>query len=167
MQIVREFDMPAVIEGDAESPPTQRGMAITTRAEALQLLIQLRADLPSSSAGQRRGRGGGRRDSHRWVPPDTVTFELYDGETWQRVEALDCGIPGVRVMDLPEFVGNGPTIVRLTTPDSGIVLVTGDVMWHDKKAGTAGLQFTFQNDEDREAWFEGLVEALLSRHAMN
>ncbi|MBC8136721.1 MAG: hypothetical protein H8F28_12605 [Fibrella sp.] len=167
MQIVQELDIPTAIEGVQIPSATERKTAITSREDAVRLLNQLRANLPESHTNRRRGKGGGRRDSRRWTPPSSVTFEIYDGETWHFVEALDCGIPGVRVTRLPAFVGENPAVMRLTTPDSGVVLVTGDVMWKDSRAGTAGIQFTFQNDEDREAWFEGLVEALLSRHAMD
>ncbi|MBC7807427.1 MAG: PilZ domain-containing protein [Akkermansiaceae bacterium] len=165
MQIVQDLDTSLPVSG-VKQIPMARQTAMTTREEATRLLVELQATLPPPVAS-RHGKGGGRRDSRRWIPPETVTIEVYDGELWHALEALDCGIPGVRVMDLPGFVGDGPAVVRLTTPDSGVVLVTGDVMWHDREAGTAGLHFTFQNDEDREAWFGGLVEALLSRHAMD
>lgn len=166
MQIVDDFELPVGIQGGEVPPVRQRGGVVTTREEAISLLGPLSAAL-ALTRRKRTGKGGGRRDSRRWTPPEKVTFEIYDGATWHPVEALDCGIPGVRVADLPGFVGEGPALLRLTTPDSGAVLVTGDVMWQDPSAGTAGLRFTFQNDEDREAWFEGLVEALLSRHAMD
>lgn len=141
--------------------------AVLERQEAaLQLLEQLRADMPMTRR-RRRGVGGGRRDFRRWPTPDTVTVDLHDGRQWHRVETLDCGVPGVRVIGLPAFVGEGPAVARLTTPEGGVVLVLADVMWRDAKAGTAGLFFEFQTDSDREAWSEGIIEALLSRHALN
>ncbi len=137
----------------------------SNQSHALRQLKSLRAKLPVHDAQDHKGRGGGRRDYRRWLTPDLVTVELYDDAVWHPVETLDCGIPGVRVIGLPAFVGNGPAVVRLTTPTCS-VLVLGNVMWSDKRAGTAGLYFEFNSDHDREAWFEGLVEALLSSHAL-
>ncbi len=168
MQIVKE----SVMSPDTEETPgiatVDAVPAIVTREDAVRMLSRLRATLPSPSPPLRRdGGGNGRRESPRWVPPDTVTIDVYDGDVWHAVEVLDCGIPGVRVMDLPGSVGAGPAVMRLTTPRGGTVLVVGNVIWRDTVTGSTGLQFTFQTDEDREAWFEGLVVALLSRHAMD
>jgi len=142
--------------------------AILGRQEqALRLLEQLRADLPLNSKRRRKGVGGGRRDFRRWPTPETVSIEIHDSRHWHLLDSLDCGVPGVRVAALPSWVGDGPVVVRVTTPDSGPVLALGDIMWRDKKTRTAGIFFEFQTEDDREAWGEGLIEALLSRHALN
>lgn len=167
MQIVQEFDMPPLVEGVDAPAPQPADAVIFTRDDVSRVLGELRAGVPPRPTGQFRGKGGGRRDARRWIPPDTIEFEIYDGEGWHRLHALDCGVPGARVTNLPVFVKEGFVALRLTIPEDGVVLVAGEIMWLDAKAGIAGIQFTFENNEDREAWFEGLVEALLSRHAMN
>ena len=135
------------------------------RDRASLLLERLRVDTPLSP---RRNRilGGGRREFRRWPTPDGVMLELHDGSVWHPVDVLDCGVPGVRVAGLPAFVGDGPGVIRLTTPDEGAILVLADVMWRDPIAETAGLFFEFDDEEDREAWYEGLIGALLARHAL-
>jgi len=39
------------------------------------------------------------------------------------------------------------------------------VMWRDKQ-GKAGIRFEFTDNEERDQWSGGLIDALLARHAL-
>lgn len=132
--------------------------------EALALLGRLRAAEPF-----RRPRpdtlGPRRREFRRWPIPEGVSLELHDQEQWQRAPVLDMGVGGARLAGLPEFA-DGPTPGRLKAPSSQAVLVLCDVMWKDTD-GRAGLRFEFLDEDERESWSGGLIDALLARHAVS
>ena len=138
-----------------------------TIESAKPLLARLRGELPGLARQSRRGLGGRRRDFRRWTPPDGVTVEIYDNEKWREVMILDCGAGGVRIVEPLLFVAVRHIVVRLCTPDTGTVLVIAEIVWRNEKAKTAGLHFLWDAEDDRTVWHEGLVEALLSRHALS
>lgn len=132
--------------------------------EALALLERLRAAEPfrrpkADTAGARR------REFRRWPTPEGVLLELHDGAAWQVAPVMDMGVGGARLESLPAFA-DGPTPGRLKAPSVQNVLVLCDVMWKDKD-GRAGLRFEFRDEDERENWSGGLIDALLARHAVS
>ncbi len=129
------------------------------------LLERLRAEEPFLPP-QGEHTGGGRRDFRRWPTPEGVTLELHDGLRWHKTDCIDLGIGGARLSRLPSWV-KGPAPARLKAPAMASVLVLADVMWHDAPAGQAGLRFEFYDEEERDQWSGGLIDALLARHALD
>ena len=132
--------------------------------EAMVLLERLRAEEPFLPPRREPG-GDGRRDFRRWPTPEGVALELHDGEQWHPTEIVDMGLGGVCVHRLPSWV-KGPVPARLKAPGISAVLTLADVMWRDKGADKAGLRFEFLDEEDREQWSGGLIDALLARYAV-
>jgi hypothetical protein len=134
--------------------------------EAMALLERLRVEEPLQPAHVDH-MGGGRRDFRRWPPPEGVTLEMHDGLRWHRAECTDMGVGGARVNRLP-FTVKGPVPARLKAPGIATVLVLSDVMWREGGGNDvkAGLRFEFQDDEERDQWSGGLIDALLARHAL-
>lgn len=133
--------------------------------EALALLERLRANEPFAPASAEH-EGGGRRDFRRWPAPPGVTLEMHDGLDWHAADCQDMGVGGARLNSLPSWV-KGPAPARLKAPGNQPVLVLADVMWRDGQAGSAGLRFEFQDDEERDQWSGALIDALLARHALS
>lgn len=132
--------------------------------EALALLQRLRAEEPFVRPSSDR-KGARRREYRRWPLPEGVSLELHDGESWQSAPVQDMGVGGTRLSHLPVFA-DGPTPGRLKTPSSQTVIVLCDVMWKDSD-GRAGLRFEFLDEDERENWSGGLIDALLVRHAVS
>lgn len=109
--------------------------------------------------------GARQREFRRWPVPEGVSLELHDREGWQPADVLDMGVGGARLYTLPEFA-DGPTPARLKSPSSQAVLVLCDVMWKDAD-GRAGIRFEFRDEDERENWSGGLIDALLARHAVS
>ena len=171
-QTMPVFIPPAALDGTPApdgTPPLTAG-----RAAALRRLAELRAALPPAERRSRAGTGGSRRESRRWALPDTVTIAQYEAGQWHPVEVLDCGIEGVRILQVPGArhesqsvpPGEDALVLRLVTPDGGTVLALGTVRWRDTHAAMMGVQFEFQTDDDYDAWRDGLLEALLARHGL-
>lgn len=133
--------------------------------EAMALLERLRSEEPYAPPKSEHGTGGGRRDFRRWPAPEGVTLEVHDGLKWHGTDCTDIGVGGVRIENAPAWL-EGPLPARLKAPDIGAILVLADVMWRDKGKKTAGLRFEFQDNEERELWSGGLIDALLARHAL-
>ena len=137
--------------------------ALRRQDEALSLLARLREEEP-----YRRPRidteGKRRREFRRWPTPDGVEIELHDGARWRRLACADMGIGGAR-MPWPVDL-QAPIPARLTTPSSPAALVLVDIMWRDSKSADAGIRFEFQDEDERDAWSGGLIDALLARHAV-
>jgi hypothetical protein len=131
--------------------------------EALALLGRLRVEEPYLKPPT--DRKGGKREFRRWPIPEGVLLEMHDGERWQRADCMDIGVGGARLSRLPGFV-DGPVPARLTAPRAQSVLVLADTMWKEGNAGRAGIRFEFQDDDERETWSGGLIDALLARHAV-
>jgi len=133
--------------------------------EAMQLLERLRAEEP---LGGRRGSGTdqeGRRDFRRWPTPEGVTLEFHDGLKYHRADVDDIGVGGARLHTLPGWL-KGPAAARLKALSMACgALVLADVMWRDKQGG-AGVRFEFLDNEDRDLWAGGLIDALLARYAL-
>jgi len=132
--------------------------------EALALLERLRIAEPASASSETHS-GGGRRDFRRWPAPEGVTVEFHSGEGWQAADASDLGIGGVRITTVPSWL-NGPVPIRLKGATSLAILALGDLMWRDGKTGAAGVQFEFQDPEERDQWTSILIDALLARYAL-
>ena len=97
--------------------------------------------------------------------PDGVTIEFHNGEKWQKVSCVDMGIGGAR-LHWPKGI-EAPVPARLKTPSSPAVLALVDIMWRDAKSDLTGIRFEFQDEEERDAWSGGLIDALLARHAVS
>jgi hypothetical protein len=138
--------------------------ALRRQDEAMALLERLRSEEPFAAAGGDHV-GGGRRDFRRWPTPEGVSIELHDGLSWQPADIVDLGVGGARLRHLPSWM-EGPAPARLRTPSSPSVLVLCDVMWRDTNE-KAGVRFEFLDEEEREQWSGGLIDALLARHALN
>lgn len=131
--------------------------------EALALLDRLRSLEPLVQP-KTAPIGGGRRDFRRWPLPPGVALELHDGERWRAMTVTDLGVGGVRLHSVPGWV-EGPLPARLTTPTTPPTLVLADIMWRDGK-DKLGLRFEFTDNEERDLWSGGLIDALLARHAV-
>lgn len=138
--------------------------ALHLQDQAIMLLERLRAEEPFLDDPDAHT-GGGRRDFRRWPTPDGVTLEMHDGLRWHMADCLDMGIGGARLNSLPDWV-EGPVPVRLRALATPSVLVLADMMWRDKESGKAGLRFEFSDEEERDQWSGGLIDALLARHAI-
>lgn len=132
--------------------------------EAMALLERLRLDEPVLPVRDSLT-GGGRRDFRRWPTPEGVTIELHDGERWHPIPCADMGIGGARLNMLPAWV-KGPVPARLKAPGIFSVLVLADVMWRESNEGKAGMRFDFVDNEERDQWSGGLIDALLARYAL-
>ena len=132
--------------------------------EALALLARLRSEEPYrkpklDSQGQKR------REFRRWPMPEGVSIEFHDGSSWKTVGCQDMGIGGARLF-WPKGI-EAPCPARLSTPTTPTVLVLVDVMWRDTKSELVGIRYEFQDEDEREAWSGGLIDALLVRHAVS
>lgn len=132
--------------------------------DAMALLERLRIEEPSIPKMPEH-LGGGRRQFRRWPMPPGVTIELHDGNGWQPVNCSDMGIGGARLDNPPHWI-NGPTPARLKAPNVQAILVLSDVVWRDAESSTAGLSFDFLDQEERDLWAAALIDALLSRYAL-
>ena len=133
--------------------------------EAMALLERLRSEEPLLTMRSSPDRDG-RRDFRRWPTPQGVTLELHDGTKWHSADVADMGIGGARLNSLPAWM-KGPAPARLKAPGMTFaVLVLADVMWRDKQAGGAGVRYEFFDNEDRDQWAGGLIDALLARFAV-
>jgi hypothetical protein len=94
-----------------------------------------------------------------------VSLELHDSAGWKPADVMDMGVGGARLNKLPSFA-DGPTPARLKSPSSQAVLVLCDVMWKDND-GRAGIRFEFRDEDERDNWSGGLIDALLARHAVS
>ena len=132
--------------------------------EAMALLERLRTAEPfrRPRADQQ---GAKRREFRRWPLPQGVSLELHDSAGWKPADVMDMGVGGARLNKLPIFA-DGPTPARLKSPSSQAVLVLCDVMWKDKD-GRAGIRFEFRDEDERDNWSGGLIDALLTRHAVS
>jgi hypothetical protein len=144
--------------------PDDVAAILARQDEALALLARLRAAEPHvrprlDTVGEKR------REFRRWPTPDGVTLEFHDGEKWRKVQCADMGIGGAR-LHWPEGV-LAPVPARLKTPATAAVLALVDVMWRDSKTNLTGVRFEFQDEEERDSWSGGLVDALLARHAVS
>jgi PilZ domain len=132
--------------------------------EAMGLLERLRLSEPF-----RRPKtdqlGARRREFRRWPLPEGTSLELHNSQGWELADVMDMGVGGARLNTLPKFA-DGPTPARLKSPTSQAVLVLCDVMWKDKD-GRAGIRFEFRDEDERENWSGGLIDALLARHAVS
>lgn len=139
--------------------------ALRLQDEALILLDRLRA---SSTFRRKRTDHGDqkRRNFRRWPVPPGVVVELHDGNAWHGVTVLDLGVGGVRVDQLPGWM-KGPTPCRLSTPSVEGIIVLSDIMWRTGPQAGAGIRFEFDDPEEREAWQDGLIDALLATHAVD
>jgi hypothetical protein len=155
--MAEQHDDPGALDADVEE-------ALRLQDEALALLERLRAEEPYHDTGHLDHLGGGRRDFRRWPPPEGVTLELHDGLDWHQADVLDLAVGGARLNHLPEWM-KGPAPARLKAPAMPAVLVLVDVMWRDKQ-GRAGIRFEFTDNEERDLWSGGLIDALLARHAL-
>lgn len=138
--------------------------ALRRQDEALALLEQLRA---VSRHRRRRSdqSGGRRRQFRRWPAPEGITVELYNGSAWEPVPVIDIGVGGIRSSRLPEWM-LGPAPCRLSSPTVEGIVVLCDVMWKTGNHGEAGLRFEFDDNDERELWTEGLIDALLARFSV-
>jgi hypothetical protein len=144
--------------------PADVAAALARQDEALALLARLRAAEPYArplldTTGEKR------REFRRWPLPEGVSVEFHDGETWQKVRCADMGIGGAR-LHWPKGIA-APVPARLKTPAAPAVLTLVDIMWRDAKSDLAGVRFEFQDEEERDAWAGGLIDALLARHAVS
>ncbi len=122
--------------------------------EAMQLLGRRRAEEPL----------GGDRDFRRWPTPQGVTLDFHDSLRCHRADVDNSG-GGARLHTLPAWLKR-PAAARLKAPSMGCgALVLADVMWRDKQGG-AGVRFEFLDNEDRDLWAGGLIDALLARYAL-
>lgn len=151
-------------EGEEIEIPEDVEAILRRQDEALALLDRLRNEEPFRRP-HADSQGARRREFRRWPMPEGVSLELYDGESWQRAPVLDMGVGGARLVSLPLFA-DGPTPGRLKSPSSESILVLCDVMWKDSD-GHAGLRFEFRDEDERESWSGGLIDALLARHALS
>jgi len=139
--------------------------ALRLQDEALVLLERLRA--ASTFRRHRTDHGDQkRRNFRRWPIPPGVAIELHDGNAWQAVHVLDLGVGGARVDRLPDWM-RGPAPCRLNTPSVDGIVVLADIMWRTGPQAGAGIRFEFDDAEEREAWQDGLIDALLATHAVN
>lgn len=145
--------------------PEEVEQALLRQDQALMLLARLRAAEPYLRPA-RDASGSRRREFRRWPLPEGVQIELHDGQRWRRAECLDLGPGGARLLSLPAWM-EGPVPARLTTPTTPSVIVLADTMWKEAATGHAGIRFEFQDDEEREVWSGGLIDALLVRHAVS
>lgn len=136
--------------------------ALRRQDEAMALLERLRLAEPVTKA-KADPAGGGRRDFRRWPAPEGVTLELHNGTRWERTEAADLGIGGVRLERVPAWL-QGPVPARLTSGTTPAVLALTDIMWRDGAGG--GLRFEFGDTEERDQWTATLIDALLARYAL-
>lgn len=155
--------MPFEDEEEFEIPDDVEAI-LRRQDEAMALLERLRAAEPfrRPKADQQ---GARRREFRRWPIPEGVTLELHDSNGWRTADVLDMGVGGARLNVLPAFA-DGPTPARLKAPASQAVLVLCDVMWKDND-GRAGIRFEFRDEDERENWSGGLIDALLARHAVS
>lgn len=139
--------------------------ALRLQDEALSLLERLRA---ASTYRQRRKDSGveKRRQFRRWPSPEGITVELHDGERWHPVAVFDIGVGGARIDALPKWM-QGPAPCRLGAPSVQGILVLADIMWRTGPQKGAGLRFEFDDAEERDAWYDGLIDALLAKHAVS
>ncbi|HVK06708.1 MAG TPA: PilZ domain-containing protein [Armatimonadaceae bacterium] len=137
--------------------------ALERQESALALLEDLRTREPLPRF--RPARGGGRRDLRRWPLPEGVTIELHDGRAWRWVRCHNVAVGGA-CLYLPAWAKEGPVPARLSAPNMDGVLVLTDVMWRDAAVGTAGVQFEFRDEEEREVWTGALIDALLAAQAL-
>jgi len=139
--------------------------ALRLQDEALALLERLR----TTSTFRRRRTDTGeqkRRNFRRWPVPPGVVVALHDGSSWREVKVLDLGVGGARVDALPNWM-EGPTPCRLDTPSVEGIMVLADIMWRTGPQQGAGIRFEFDDAEEREAWQDGLIDALLATHAVD
>ncbi len=140
--------------------------ALRRQDEAMQLLERLRSEEPILGAHGAGVDSAGRRDFRRWPAPDGVTLEFHDGTRFHRADVDDIGTGGARLHALPAWI-KGPVPARLKTPGMTVAaLVLADIMWRDGADGGAGIRFEFYDNEDRENWAGGLIDALLARFAV-
>jgi hypothetical protein len=156
MRLDSDEDMPE-IPADVEE-------ILQRQDEALSLLDRLRNEEPYQKP-KADGLGARRREFRRWPLPEGVSLELHDGTKWRVADVLDMGVGGARLNSLAKFA-DGPTPARLKAPMAPAVLVLCDVMWKDQN-GRAGVRFEFRDDEEREIWSGGMIDALLTRHAVS
>lgn len=147
----------------AEEPEEDVEEILRLQDEAMALLERLRAEEPYHSP-HGDAVGGGRRDFRRWPTPEGVTLDFHDGLQWHRADVLDLGVGGARLHSVPEWM-KGPAPARLKAPGMSSVLVLTDIMWRDG-TGKAGVRFEFYDDEERDQWSGGLIDALLARHSL-
>ena len=132
--------------------------------EALALLNRLRSAEPFRRPPPDQ-QGARRREFRRWPLPDGVHLELHDSTSWHQADVLDMGVGGAQLNSLLPFA-DGPTPARLTAPATPAVLVLCDVMWKDLDS-RAGIRFEFRDEDERENWSGGLIDALLASHAVS
>ncbi len=132
--------------------------------EAMALLDRLRTTEPFRRPKSDQ-QGARRREFRRWPLPEGVSLELHDSVRWHSADVLDMGVGGARLNSLLPFA-DGPTPARLKAPSTQAVLVLCDVMWKDND-GRAGIRFEFRDEDERENWSGGLIDALLARHAVS
>ena len=138
--------------------------ALRLQDEALALLERLRIEEPIPPAHGEPS-GGGRRDFRRWPVPDGVVLEFHDGTRWQTADCVEMGRGGVRLNMLPRWI-KGPVPARLKAQGIPAVLVLADIMWREKDGTKAGMRFEFLDDEERDLWSDGLIDALLARYSL-
>jgi len=140
--------------------------ALRRQDEAMQMLERLRSEEPILGAHDSGVDSAGRRDFRRWPTPDGVTLEFHDGTRYHQADVDDIGVGGARLHTLPAWM-KGPVPARLKAPGMTVAaLVLADVMWRDGADGGAGVRFEFYDNEDRENWAGGLIDALLARFAV-
>lgn len=139
--------------------------ALRRQEEALALLERLRLSQPAARRRAREDGPRGRRDFRRWPAPENVTLELHDGLEWRAVPASDMGIGGARITEVPAWL-RGPAPARLKAPTGFPTLVLADMMWQDARTHSAGLRFEFLDTEERDAWADSLLDALLARYSV-
>ncbi len=144
--------------------PDDVAAALARQDEAMALLSRLRVAEPYARPRLDTG-GEKRREFRRWPIPEGVKIEFHDGGKWQKINCKDLGIGGAR-LQWPESIP-APVPARLTSPSAPAVIALVDVMWRDAKANLAGVRFEFQDEEERDAWAGGLIDALLARHAVS
>ena len=144
------------IPGDVEA-------ILLRQDEALSLLSRLRESEPYRKP-RLDTQGKKRREFRRWPIPEGVGIELHDGDNWRKMDCNDLGIGGARVIWPADL--EAPLPARLTTPSAPAALVLADIMWRDAKSELVGLRFEFQDEDERETWSGGLIDALLARHAV-
>ncbi len=149
---------------DFDDIPDDVAAALARQDEAMALLARLRSSEPYArprldTVGEKR------REFRRWPMPEGVTIEFHDGGKWHKISCVDMGIGGARLHWPKEIPA--PVPARLKTPSSPAVLALVDIMWRDTKSDLTGIRFEFQDEEERDAWSGGLIDALLARHAVS
>lgn len=152
------------MEDEFADIPDEVEAILRRQDEALALLARLRTAEPYRKP-KLDAEGQKRREFRRWPTPDGVKIEFHDGSKWNLVACKDMGIGGARLI-WPSGI-EAPCPARLTTPTTPTALVLVDVMWRDSKSELVGIRFEFQDEDEREAWSGGLIDALLVRHAVS